>query len=89
MDLTSEIATREEAGRSPFGAILRETIAEMQTAESGDLAFEDMIQRLSLAAHAAVAAQSSGRLPRVGGHAYHQSTVTPPAKIQPQLDVRY
>jgi len=87
--MTSEIATREEARQSPFGAILRETIAEMQTAEAGELAFEDNIQRLSLAAHAAISAQSSGRLPRVGGYAYLKSTVTPAVKTQSHLDVRY
>ena len=87
--MTSEVATREESAQSPFGAILRETITEMQEAEAGALAFEDTIQRLSLAAHAAIAAQSGGRLPRAVGYAYLKSTVTPPAKTQSQLDVRY
>lgn len=89
MDLTSELATREEAGQSPFGAILRETITEMETAEAGELAFEDRIQRLSLAAHFAITEQSGGPLPRVGGYAYLKSTVTPTAITQSQLDVRY
>ena len=89
MDITSEVATREEASASAFGAILRETITEMQTAEVAELAFEDVIQRLSLAAHAAITAQPGGPLPRAGGYAYLKSTVTPPAKTQSQLDVRY
>jgi hypothetical protein len=89
MDMTSEIATREEASASPFGAILRETISEMESAELYGLVFEDAVQRLSLAAHYAISVQSGGPLPRVGGYAYLQSTVTPPAVTQSQLDVRY
>lgn len=87
--MTSEIATREEAGQSHFGAILRETITEMETAEARALDFDDVIQRLSLAAHFAITAQSGRPLPRVGGHAYLKSTVTPTARTQSQLDVRY
>ena len=87
--MTSEIATRDEAGQSPFGAILRETITEMQTAEAGELDFDDLIQRLSLAAHLTITAQSGGPLRRVGGDAYLKSTVTPTAGTQSQLDVRY
>ena len=89
MDMTSQIATREEASQSPFGAILRETITEMESAEIGALAFEDMIQRLSLAALVALTSTPGGPLPRVGGYAYLNSTVTPPAKHPSQLDVRY
>ena len=87
--MTSEIATRDEAAQSPFGAILRESITEMQTAEAGELDFDDLIQRLSLAAHFTITAQSGGPLPRVGGDAYLKSTVTPTAGTQSQLDVRY
>ena len=89
MDMTSEIATREEASNSQFGAILRETISEMENAEALELAFEDEVQRLSLAAHHALSAQPGGPLPRVGGYAYLKSTVTPPEKTQSLLDVRY
>ena len=89
MQVTSEVATREEASQSAFGAILRETITEMQTAEAGEHALEDMIQRLSLAAHATIAAQLGGRLPRVGGYEYLKGTVTQPEKTQSKLDVRY
>ncbi len=89
MDMTSEIAMREEASQSPFGAVLRETITEMETATAGELVFEDMVQRLSLAAHFVVSAQPGGPLPRVGGYAYRQITVTPPEKSRSQLDVRY
>lgn len=89
MDMTSAIATREEAAQSPFGAILRETITEMESAEAADLMFEDLIQRLSLAAHHAITAQAGALLPRVGGYAYQTSTVSPPAITQSQLDVRF
>ncbi|MEP6836203.1 MAG: hypothetical protein ABJB74_22630 [Gemmatimonas sp.] len=89
MDMTSEIATREDASASQFGAILRDTITEMESVEFAELAFEDVVQRLSLAAQQAITAQSGGPLPRVGGYAYQKSTVTPPATTQSQLDVRY
>ena len=89
MDITSEIATREDAAKSPFGAILRDTITEMESAEAADLMFEDLIQRLSLAAHHAIASQAGAPLPRVGGYAYQMSTVTPPAIPKSQLDVRF
>ena len=87
--MTSKVATRAEASQSAFGAILRETITEMQSAEGGEHTFEDAVERLALAAHAAIAAQTGGRLPRTGGYAYLKSTVTPPAKAESQLDVRY
>ncbi|MEO7363596.1 MAG: hypothetical protein ABI120_24910 [Gemmatimonadaceae bacterium] len=87
--MTSKIATRDEAAQSPFGAILRETITEMESAEAADLMFEDLIQRLSLAAHHAITSKAGGPLPRVGGYAYQTSTVTPPAITKSQLDVRF
>lgn len=89
MDMTSEIATREEASHSPFGAVLREAITEMETAETTELEPEDVVLRLALAAHYAITAETGGPLPRVGGHAYLNSTTTQPAATQRQLDVRY
>ena len=89
MDITSEIATRDEAAQSAFGAILRDTITEMESAESAHLMFEDLIQRLSLDAHLAITAQAGALLPRVGGYAYQTSAVTPPATTKSQLDVRF
>lgn len=89
MDITSEVATRHDAAGTPFGAILKETITEMESAEAADLMFEDVIQRLSLAASQAITVQPGGPLPRVGIYAYQTSTVTPPAITKPQLDVRF
>ncbi|MEO7996732.1 MAG: hypothetical protein ABI852_04760 [Gemmatimonadaceae bacterium] len=89
MDITSDVAKREEAAGTPFGAILKETITEMESAEAADLIFEDVIQRLSLAAQHVVTVQAGGPLPRVGGYAYQTSTVTPPAITKSQLDVRF
>lgn len=87
--MTSELATQESAAGTPFGAILRDTITEMEGAEAADLIFEDLIQRLSLDALHAVTVQTGGPLPRVGGHAYQVAAVTPPATVPSQLDVRY
>lgn len=89
MASVSEKSAQETAPGPTFGAILRETISEMENASVGELAFEDVVQRLSLAAHHALSAQPGGPLPRVGGYAYMKSTVTPPEKTQSQLDVRY
>lgn len=88
MDMTTKIASSEEAAQSPFGAILRDTISEMEVYEA-DLVFDDLIQRLSLEAHHAITAQAGAPLPRVGGYAYQTATVTPPAKTESQLDVRF
>jgi hypothetical protein len=61
----------------------------MEAYEVSEQAFEDVIQRLSLAAHHAIAVQTGGPLPRVGGYVYQSATVAVPAKTKAQLDVRY
>lgn len=79
----------EATTESAFGALLRETVSEMEQAESEALAFDDIVQQLSLAAHLAIAAQSGKPLPRAGSHVYRTGTVTAPARTSFQLDVRY
>lgn len=74
---------------SPFGVLLRETVSEMEQAESEALAFDDVVQQLSLAAHLAITAQSGKPFPRAGAHVYRTGTVTVPARTSSQLDVRY
>ena len=72
-----------------FGAVLAETLQEMEAAELMDLVPEDAVQRLSLEAQQAVVSQTGGPLPRVGGHNYRMLVVTPPAEPRSQLDVRF
>lgn len=74
---------------SAFGAVLAETLLEMEACERMDLVPEDAVQRLSLDAQQAVASQTGRLLPRVGGHSYRHATVTLPAPGSSQLDIRY
>ncbi|MGV3709523.1 MAG: hypothetical protein ACO1Q7_11845 [Gemmatimonas sp.] len=89
MDMTTELASQESASDTPFGAILRDAITEMEAYEVAEQAFEDVIQRLSLAAHHAIATQAGGPLPRVGGYVYQTAAVALPAATKTQLDVRF
>lgn len=72
-----------------FGAVLAETLMEMEEAERMDFVQEDAVQRLSLEAHQAVVSQTGGPLPRVGVHVYRETAVTPPAPTHTGLDVRF
>lgn len=84
-----QLATSEKPTENTFGILLAETLAEMEAAEIMDLVPGDAVERLSLEAHQAVVSQTGGPLPRVGGHIYRTSAVTPPAQTRTQLDVRY
>lgn len=89
MDLTAELATNGDAAKTPFGAVLRDVITEMEAAENPPHTFEDAVQNLSLAAHLALSVSGGGPLPRMGIYAYRLTTVTPPEKSATLLDVRY
>lgn len=84
-----ELLSGQPDSANTFGAVLAETLMEMEQAEMMDLVLEDAVQRLSLEAHQAVVSQTGGPLPRVGVHVYRETAVTPPASAGPGLDVRF
>jgi hypothetical protein len=73
----------------PFGAVLAEVLSDFEAAASEGLPPDDAVQRLSLAAHHTLLAQTGGQLPRQGAHAYAESVAPPPVAVRSQLDVRY
>jgi hypothetical protein len=85
----TQLAPLNPAATRTFGTLLAETMLEMEAAELMDLVPEDAVQRLSLEAQQAVVSQTGRPLPRVGGHSYRTSAVTPPAQTRTQLDIRY
>lgn len=89
MTRSLQLVSGEAPIDNAFGVLLAETLQEMEAAEIMDLMPDDAVERLSLAAHHAVVSQTGGPLPRVGGHVYRTTAVTPPAQTRTQLDVRY
>jgi hypothetical protein len=89
MSRLAPVVSQKAAPTDAFGSLLAETLLEMEAAELLDLVPEDAVERLSLEAQQAVVSQTGRPLPRVGGHSYRISAVTPPAQTRTQLDIRY
>ena len=74
----------------PFGALLREKLAELDADESSrNLIADDPVERLRLDARQVVLADVRAPLPRPGHQAYSHPPGSPPADSSPRrLDLR-
>lgn len=72
-----------------FGMVLAEAMAELKESDGAYLPPDDPIERLRLAAHQTLLAQSGAVLPKVGARVYLEDAPTIATPEGHQLDVKF